>query len=463
MCPNFAFAQAPTLGGCPVFPSNNVWNTRVDNLPVDAHSATYVNTIGPSMPLHPDYGAGGGIPYNLVPGTQAKVAVTFNYGSDPGPYPIPANPQIEPGSDAHSLIIDTTNCVLYELFALQKESNGSWHAGSGAIFNLKSNALRPDGWTSADAAGLPMLPGLVRYDEVASGHIDHAIRFTAPQTRNTYIWPARHFASSLTGSQYPQFGQRFRLKASFDISSFPQQVQVILQAMKTYGIILADNGASWHIAGVGDTRWNDDTMHQMTKVVGADFEAVDESSLMVNYNSAEAADPSAPKPPTPPSSGTVPTGYVNVVAKNSGKCLDITGGPSATASGIPVQQWTCVNGTNQAFEFTPVSGGYKITAQNSQKQLDVRGGPSVVANGALIQQWPYWGGKNEIFSVTPTTDGYYTIRALSSGSCLNVSGNSSENGATHHPVHLRRQRQRKVELRPRFLIRPPRADLRALQ
>ncbi len=430
MCPNFVFAQSPTLGGCPVFPSNNVWNTPIDKLPVDANSATYVNTIGPSMPLHPDYGAGGGIPYNFVPGTQPKVAVTFNYGSDPGPYPIPANPLTEGGSDNHSLIIDTTNCILYELFALQKESDGSWHAGSGAIFNLNSNALRPDGWTSADAAGLPILPGLVRYDEVMSGHINHAIRFTAPQTRTTYIWPARHSASALTGSQYPQFGQRFRLKANFDISSFPQQVQVILQAMKTYGIILADNGASWHIAGVGDTRWNDDTMHQMTKVIGADFEAVDESSLMVNYNSGQAATPGSPAPPPPPpTGGQIPTGYVNVVSKNSGKCLDITGGPSATANGILVQQWTCLNGTNQAFEFIPVTGGYTITAQSSQKQLDVRGGQGAVSNGTPIQQWAYWGGRNEIFSVTSTSDGYYTISPLSSRLCLNVSGNSQQNGA----------------------------------
>jgi Ricin-type beta-trefoil lectin domain len=412
-------AQEPTVGGCQVFPSNNVWNTPIDKLPVDANSSTYVNIIGASDPLHPDYGAGGGIPYTLVTGGQAKVSVSFRYQSDLGPYPIPSNVALEAGSDAHALIVDTTSCILYELFALGKASNGTWTAGSGAIFNLKSNALRPDGWTSADAAGLAMLPGLVRYDEVISGHINHAIRFTAPQTRDSYIWPARHFASSLTGSQYPQFGQRFRLKADFDISSFPPHVQVILQALKTYGMILADNGTSWHISGVGDPRWNDDEMHQLTKVVGADFEAVNESSLMVDYNSGQAAASSEPL--------ALPSGWVNIVSKKSGKCLDIKGGTAAVAEDVALQQWTCVSDTNQEFEFKPAGGGYEITVRNSSLQLDVR--DASVENGALIQQYPFWGGANEVWNVSRSSDGYYTISSDGSGKCLDVRGISTADGA----------------------------------
>ena len=404
-----------------MFPTDNVWNTRVDNLPVDTNSATYISTIGPSNKLHPDYGAGGGVPYTLVNGSQPKVNVAFRYISDAGPYPIPSNVGIEAGSDGHAMIVDTTNCILYELFELAQQSDGSWTAGSGAIWNLNSNVLRPDGWTSADAAGLPMLPGMIRYDEVISGHIDHAIRFTAQQTRDTHVWPARHSASSLSGAQYPQFGQRFRLKASFDISSFPTNVQVILQAMKTYGLILADNGASCFVSGVGDTRWNDDEMHQLTKVVGEDFEAVDESSLMVNYNSGQAGG-------SAPAAG-VPTGWVNVISKNSGKCLDITGGPSATWALDPVQQWTCVGGTNQEFQFTAVSGGYEVTARNSGLQLDVRGGPLAIANGTDVIQYPFWGGSNEIWNLVPTSDGYYSIVVQSSGSCLDVRGISTQDGA----------------------------------
>ena len=388
---------------------------------MDANSATYVNTIGPSDPLHPDYGAGGGIPYTLVPGSQPKVNVNFYYTSPAGPYPIPSNVAIESGSDGHALIVDTTNCMLYELFALVHQSDGTWKAGSGAIFSLNSNQLGPDGWSSADAAGLPMLPGLVRYDEVISGHIDHAIRFTAPQTRNSHIWPARHDASSLSGTQYPQFGQRFRLKASFNISSFPPHVQVILQALKTYGMFLADNGTSWHIGGVGDPRWNDDEMHQLTQVVGADFEAVDESSLMVNYNSAQAGGQIA--------APTLPTGWVNIISKNSGKCLDVTGGPAATADGVPLQQWTCLGGTNQEFALSAVSGGYKITARNSGLQLDVRGGPAAVVNGVLVQQWAYWGGSNQIWSVSGNADGTYSILPTNSGKCLDVQGISTADGA----------------------------------
>jgi hypothetical protein len=294
MAVSLPHAVAQTLGGCPMFPANNVWNTRVDNLPVDANSAAYVTSIGTTRYLHPDFDStGGGIPYVVVPSTQAKVPVVFGAGaseSDPGPYPIPANAPIEGGAsssgDRHVLVVQSGSCVLYEMFASYPQSNGSWQASSGAVFNLNSNQLRPAGWTSADAAGLPILPGLVRYDEVAAGVINHAIRMTAPHTRQQYIWPARHDASNLTGTQYPPMGQRFRLKASFDISTFPADVQVVLTALKKYGAILADNGGAWYLTGVPDSRWNDDNMHKLQLVLGSNLEAVDESSLMSDPNSA---------------------------------------------------------------------------------------------------------------------------------------------------------------------------------
>lgn len=294
-------AQAPpSLAGCSVFPADNVWNVSVDELPVDPNSATYIATIGADRSVHPDFGSGTwegepiGIPYITVPGTQPRVAVAFDYDdeSDPGPYPIPTDAPIEGGpnsdGDRHVLALDGDNCVLYELYYAWPQVDGSWHAGSGAIFDLNSNALRPAGWTSADAAGLPILPGLVRYDELSSGEICHALRFTAPQTRRDYIWPARHFASSLTDVHYPPMGQRFRLRADFDISSFSPEVQVILHALKKYGMILADNGAAWFVSGVPDERWDNDRLRELRQVHGSDFEAVDESSLMVDPNSGQA-------------------------------------------------------------------------------------------------------------------------------------------------------------------------------
>lgn len=291
-------AFAPMLEGCPVLPADNIWNARVDQLPVVSNSDVYIQTIGGSTHFHLDFGSGLwdggpiGIPINIVDAAQPKVNVTFEYQdeSDPGPYPIPAEPLIEggPGSsgDRHILILERSACVLYELFNAYPTGTG-WQAGSGAIYDLRSNALRPEGWTSADAAGLPILPGLVRYDEVASGKITHAIRFTAPRTRRAYVWPARHFASSLFDQQYPPMGQRFRLKASFDISRYHPQVQVILQAMKTYGIILADNGSAWYVSGVPDERWNNDILHNIDTLVGSDFEAVDVTNLMVDPNSGQ--------------------------------------------------------------------------------------------------------------------------------------------------------------------------------
>jgi hypothetical protein len=288
------------IAGCVQFPSDNVWNAPVDNLPVDSHSNAYLASIGTATGLHPDFGSGLynnepiGIPYNVVPGNQPVVSVTFDYDSqsDHGLYPIPPIPLIEGGpnstGDRHILIVDKDNCKLYELFSAYPKNAESWQAGSGAIWNLASNLLRPDTWTSADAAGLPILPGLVRYDEVAAGKISHALRFTANITQMKHVWPARHDASSHTETNRPPMGQRFRLKANFNITGFSHDVQVILQAMKTYGIILADNGSDWYISGAPDERWNnDDLVNNLKKVHGADFEAVDETSLMVDPNSGQ--------------------------------------------------------------------------------------------------------------------------------------------------------------------------------
>lgn len=320
MCLTMTAASAPaqdrggavvTLAGCQIFPPDNIWNTRVDHLPLDSHSADYVNTIGSGTSLHPDFGSGIwppdtgypiGIPYCVVSGSQPKVAVSFYYPgeSDPGPYPIPPDAPVEgdpTSGDRHVLVLDQDNCLLYEVFDAEKQSDGTWTAGSGAVYDLTSHALRTDGYTSADAAGLPILPGLVRYDEVAAGFIGHAIRFTAPQTRNTYVWPARHYASSLSGVQYPPMGQRFRLKADFDISGFHPQVRVILTAMKRYGIILADNGGAWFISGVPDERWDNDVLRQIKDLKGMNFEAVDVSGLMIDPDSGQARQTGSTPPP----------------------------------------------------------------------------------------------------------------------------------------------------------------------
>jgi hypothetical protein len=391
---------------------------------VAADSAAYVQTLGPTNPLHPDYGATGGYRYAQVPGSEPKVPVAFYYDGDPGPYPIPPNPPIEADSDHHLFILDTTNCVDYELYNIQLQLNGTWLAGSGAIFPLNSNQLRAAGHTSADAAGLPMMPGMVRYDEVASGAIHHAIRFTGIGTADYYIWPARHSASANSGPQYPPMGQRFRLKADFDISGFPAHVQVILSALKKYGMILADNGTSWHISGIEDSRWNDTEMHTMTQVVGADFEAVDESSLMVDPNSAAVAGTSSP--------AAIPTGSTELISEASGYCLDVVytaGTDWGHAAGTPLQQWPCWGGANQQFRLTPAREGYTITSVNSGMLLTVSGNGESEAE--RIVQEPNTGTSNQIWSVSaPDAAGYVTLTPQSSGQCLDVVRTSATGMAT---------------------------------
>ena len=292
--PSMAVAPA-----CALFPAENIWNAPIDTLPVHVNSDDYINTIGADRGLHPDFGSGTwsgapiGIPFVKIGDSQPTVPVYFYYAdeSDPGPYPIPADAPIEGGGDSagdrHVLVFDDDNCMLYELYDAYPNPDGSWDAGSGAIFNLGSNELRPEGWTSADAAGLPILPGLVRYEEVLVGEINHAIRFTAPKTKREYVWPARHFASSYTDEIYPPMGQRFRLKEDFDISGFSPAIRVILRAMKRYGIMLADNGSAWFVSGAPDERWDNDELRELKSVLGANFEAVDVSSLMLDPDSGQ--------------------------------------------------------------------------------------------------------------------------------------------------------------------------------
>lgn len=282
-----------SLGGRRPFPDDNPWNTRIDGEPVDPNSDALIASIGLDRTLHPDFGAdwnGGpfGIPYVVVTGSQPRVNVTFDYAdeSDPGPYPIPPDAPIEGGpqstGDRHVLVLDRDNWRLYELFsAYRVPGTNDWTAGSGAIFDLSSNALRPAGWTSADAAGLPILPGLVRYDEVVEqGVIRHALRFTVSRSRRAYVAPARHFASSLTDPNLPPMGMRVRLKASYDISGFPPSARVILQALKTYGMIVADNGSNWYISGAPDARWNDAELNTLKAVPGRAFEVVRMGSVV---------------------------------------------------------------------------------------------------------------------------------------------------------------------------------------
>ena len=269
-----------------VFPADNAWNRDVSSDPVDPNSANLIASCGATRSLHPDFGTEydgvpWGIPYVTVRGDQPRVPVSFYYAdeSDPGPYPVPPNAPIEGGTassgDRHVIVLDIDNWKLYELFDARPVNGGSsWSAGSGAIFDLSSNALRPAGWTSADAAGLPIFAGLARYDEVASGAIRHALRFTCPTTRRAYLPPARHYASSLTSPNLPPMGMRVRLKASVDISSFPSDVQVILNALKKYGMILADNGGGFFVSGAPDPRWNDANIDTMKRIKGSDFEVV---------------------------------------------------------------------------------------------------------------------------------------------------------------------------------------------
>ena len=300
----------PGAPSCPMTPTDSFWHADVSGLPVHPQSATWISSIGGTAGLKADFGAGMwnggpiGIPYTTVSGTQARVPVSFTYAdeSDPGPYPIPPNAPIEGGSssagDRHVLVVDRDACRLWELYSAYPQNGGaSWTAGSGATWDLNSNGMRPLGWTSGDAAGLPILPGLVRYDEVAAGVIDHVIRFTAPRTANAYVWPASHKAAT-GGASDPPMGAWLRLKASYGISGFSTQNQVILRALKKHGMVLADNGSPFFMSGVPDPGWNDSDLNVLKTIPGSAFEAVDVSSLKVSSTSYSVA--GGPPPPPPP-------------------------------------------------------------------------------------------------------------------------------------------------------------------
>ena len=279
--------QNGSLGSCPVFPADNAWNTDVSGDAPLSNSTQIVNQVLADDPgnqfLHADFGGGGayGIPYVTVPGTEPLVPINYTaYGdeSDPGPFPIPLGAPIEQGSDAHVIAVDRDHCRLYELYNASPAGN-QWNAGSGATWDLRSDALRPAGWTSADAAGLPIFPGLVRYDEVTAGAIRHALRFTVRVTQDGYVAPARHCASSNLNPNEPAMGMRFRLKATFPLTGYTGEALVVLQALKTYGMMVADNGTSWYITGASDARWNDNDLNQLKTVPGSAFEVVNTGAV----------------------------------------------------------------------------------------------------------------------------------------------------------------------------------------
>ncbi len=286
---------------CPNMPADNYWHADVTGLPRHARSAGYITTIGSTGRLKADFGsglwAGGpiGIPYVKIPPTQPFVPITFDYDdeSDPGPYPIPADAPIEGGpastGDRHILVIDQQHCRLYETWSTYPNGDGSWRAGSGAVFELRSNAMRPAGWTSADAAGLPVYPGLVRYDEVAAGVVDHAIRITVPRTQRSYVWPARHQAGATTDLNTPPMGTWLRLKPTVDPDAFGPQVRPIIVALQTHGAIVADNGSAWYLSGAPDERWDNDALRTLNQIRGSDFEVVDASTLIVHPDSGQVA------------------------------------------------------------------------------------------------------------------------------------------------------------------------------
>jgi len=306
-CSAMSAGQGASLNGFRPFSSASLWNQDISGAAVDPNSSAIINFIGSSVGMHADFGSGQyqgsniGIPYSVVSGTQAPVSITFTaYGSesDPGPMPLPGNAPIEgdpnPGNgDRHVLVLDNSNCFLYELFGAAPNGNGSWNAASAAVWDLLSdgNTQRPWTWTSADAAGLPIFPGLVRYDEVAAGQIPHAIRVTLQDSRAAAVLPASHWAANSTSANAPPMGMRMRLKANYDISGFSPQVQVILSAMKKYGLIMADNGSSMYISGAPDSRWDNDALHDLGQVPASAFEVVKMDTVYTASNVPQDAAP----------------------------------------------------------------------------------------------------------------------------------------------------------------------------
>jgi hypothetical protein len=393
---------------CSVFPASNIWNTDISALPVHPQSAAWLASTGATggRLLHPDFGAPPyGIPFNVVPSTHATTSFTFQYASesDPGLYPYGNDLLIEQGSDAHLLSINKDTCKLYETFATNY--NGPSTAGSGAIFDLASNQLRPNTWTSADAAGLPIFPGLVRLDEVQAGLIAHAIRFTVQSSDTSYLWPARHQAGSASNPNLPPMGARFRLKASYDISHFGLEAQVVLTAFKHYGLIVADNGSNWFFTGTEDPGWSSGPYPQMVSdlklVPASQFEAVDESALMVDPNSALAGTvPAAPAAPTAtarsggaqvtwtaPANGGQPVQSYKVTGSPSGQVIVSGSATTAIVAGL-------TNGVSYTFTVTAtnvIGSGAPSPPSNAvvpDARLTAQSQPAPAASRTGVTQWP---------------------------------------------------------------------------
>jgi hypothetical protein len=334
---------APPGADCPLFPADNAWHADVSRLPVHPRSAAWITSMGgPGRRLHPDFGPAGpgeqpyGIPYVVVDGSHAKVTVSFDYDkeSDTGPYPFGPDTPVEGGSDRHALMVDRDTCTLYELYAATWDPGGPT-AGSGAIWDLRSHDLRPSGWTSADAAGLPILPGLLRQDEVAAGLVDHAIRVTASRTDRSFLWPARHQAGAARDPNLPPMGARFRLRGDFDTSPYREDARVVLRAMQRHGLIVADNGSDWYFTGTSESGWDTALLDELKRVPAGAFEAVDASSLMADPESGQVA--AAPAPATtastaaPTTTTTVPAPPATTAITRPPVKPTTTSAPAATA------------------------------------------------------------------------------------------------------------------------------------
>ena len=420
----------PGAPNCYVFPADNVWNMPVDTLTTHSSSAAFINSISATKGIHYDMD----LPVNLVPGSQPKVAVTFDSAdeSDAGPYPVPPNALREGGDDHHVLIVDVDNCLLYEMYGASRKTDGTWTAGSGAIFNLLGNALRPAWWTSADGAGLPMVPGLLRYDEVAAGEIRHALRFTAPSTGDLFIWPARHRASFNPDPALPPMGARFRLKAGFDISGFSAANQVILRAIRKYGLILADNGLPWYLQGVPDAQWNDDDLSNLTSVIGSNLEAVDTSPMILDINSAQVLS-AAPVAPTlyslSPATGAGPSAtFVSTFQDTNGAVNVLNAYMVVTASTPDGSGWLNPAGScylwynglvdelklmnDGATSWGPaVNPGKPGTLQNGQCSMDssgaaiLRSGVTFTMTLPVVFKTPFMGTRKNVFLAAVSANG----------------------------------------------------------
>src|SRR5712692_10241790 len=376
-------ATAPTLGGCQVFPADNVWNYDISNLPVHPNSLNFVNTICATRPLLNDFNATNTFPYEVVPGTQPFVPIHFVYStsdqtfytSDTGPYPIPPNAGVETsGTDGHVLVVDSGNCKDYEMYQASPNQDGSWTASKGMIFDLTSNALRS---SSVDAAGLPMTPALVRYDEVAAGAINHALRFTVPQAANTHVWPAMG-AGNYSGPNYPPMGLRFRLKASVNISSFSPSIQVILTALKHYGMFVADETSpqyAWSVSGAPDPRWANVNLPELQQIHGSDFEAVDESSLEMSPDSGQVAGVAATATPTftptptpmPQSGGSISLRATATGNNSAGGATVTISKPTGTLSGDVMVAHVVVRTAGNTI--TPPTGWHLVLRQDSASSI----------------------------------------------------------------------------------------------